>query len=132
MALRLADPGSRDDDHWEYAQYLADYYNGQGYDVQYPLDPTEIYYTDTYDRTVKQKAIFGELTFDLTEQVVGHRRRALVRIRARRAPSSGQTPFRFPDRRRRPRGRRQPGDLRERTRTRCSSSRRSIASTTSA
>ena len=61
-------PGLETTTHWEYAQYLAYYYNGLGYDVQYPLNPTDDYYTDTYDRTVKQKAIFGELTFDLTEQ----------------------------------------------------------------
>ncbi len=40
-------PGYKTTTSWEYAQYLAYYYNAQGYDIQYPLDPTEIYYTST-------------------------------------------------------------------------------------
>jgi outer membrane receptor protein involved in Fe transport len=61
-------PGYRSTNSWEYAQYLAYYYNSQGYDIQYPLDPTNVYYADTLDRKVKQKAIFGELSFDLTDK----------------------------------------------------------------
>jgi outer membrane receptor protein involved in Fe transport len=60
-------PGYMTTTSWEYAQYLAYYYNALGYDIQYPLDPTEVYYSSILDRTVKQTAVFGELTFDLTE-----------------------------------------------------------------
>ncbi len=66
--LRRADPGLETTTRWAYAQYLAYYYNNQGYDIQYPLDPTEVYYLDIFDRKVKQTAVFGELTFDLTEK----------------------------------------------------------------
>ena len=105
-------PGLETTTHWEYAQYLADYYNGLGYDVQYPLNPTDDYYTDTYDRTVKQKAIFGELTFDLTEQwsVTGGARWFEY---DREGFERRQSPVGSPDTRRRPRGQGQPGDLRE-------------------
>jgi outer membrane receptor protein involved in Fe transport len=61
-------PGYMSTTSWEHAQYLAYYYNAQGYDIQYPLDPTNIYYRSVYDRTVKQTAIFGELSFDLTDK----------------------------------------------------------------
>jgi outer membrane receptor protein involved in Fe transport len=61
-------PGYMTTTSWEYAQYLAYYYNAQGYDIQYPLDPTEIYYTSILDRTVKQTAVFGELSYDLTDR----------------------------------------------------------------
>ncbi|MBM4220205.1 MAG: TonB-dependent receptor [Gammaproteobacteria bacterium] len=60
-------PGYQTTTSWAYAQYLAYYYNAQGYDIQYPLDPTEIYYIGTYDNKVKQTAVFGELSFDLTD-----------------------------------------------------------------
>lgn len=60
-------PGYQTTTSWAYAQYLAYYYNAQGYDIQYPLDPTEIYYFGNYDNTVKQTAVFGELSFDLTD-----------------------------------------------------------------
>jgi len=61
-------PGYMNTTSWEYAQYLAYYYNALGYDIQYPLDPTEVYYTSILDRTVKQTAVFGELSFDLTDK----------------------------------------------------------------
>ena len=61
-------PGLETTVAWEYAQYLAYYYNNLGYDVQYPIPDTDIYYSDKFDKTVKQKAVFGELTFDLTER----------------------------------------------------------------
>jgi len=61
-------PGYETTNSWAYAQYLAYYYNNLGYDIQYPLDPTDVYYVDILDRKVKQKAIFGEITFDLTEK----------------------------------------------------------------
>ena len=61
-------PGLRTTNSWEYAQYLAYYYNSLGYDIQYPLDRTNVYYSDTLDRKVRQKAMFGELSFDLTDK----------------------------------------------------------------
>ncbi len=88
-------PGYQTSTSWAYAQYLAYYYNALGYDIQYPLDPTEIYYIGAYDNTVKQTAVFGELSFDLTENwtVTGGARwfeyeRDTTEIRA--------TPFGFP------------------------------------
>ena len=38
------------------------------YDVQYPLAPTDLYYQNIFDKTIKQKAVFGEVTYDLTEK----------------------------------------------------------------
>ncbi len=61
-------PGYMSTTSWAYAQYLAYYYNAQGYDIQYPLAPTEIYYYEQLDRTVKQPAVFGEMTYDLTDK----------------------------------------------------------------
>jgi iron complex outermembrane recepter protein len=55
-------------DAWAAAQayaYLASVY--YGYDVQYPLPPTDIYYQNTYDKKIKQKAAFGEITYNLTD-----------------------------------------------------------------
>jgi iron complex outermembrane recepter protein len=51
---------------WEaanYYAYLATYY---GYDVQYPLPATDVAYLNTYAKTIKQTAIFGEVTYNLT------------------------------------------------------------------
>jgi hypothetical protein len=39
---------------WEQAQYLACYANSLGYDVQCPLPDTQMYYSDYFDRTIKQ------------------------------------------------------------------------------
>jgi outer membrane receptor protein involved in Fe transport len=47
-----------------YAYYAR--YTG-GYDVQYPLPPTEIGYANKFKRTVKQIAVYGEVDFDLTD-----------------------------------------------------------------
>lgn len=54
-------------DAWAAAQYyayLASYY---GYDVQYPLPATDIYYQEAYDKKIKQTAVFGEVTWSLTD-----------------------------------------------------------------
>src|SRR5688500_11573896 len=48
---------------WYYAEYLAAYYGAD----QVPLPPSDIYYRNLYERTVRQKAVFGELTYDLTD-----------------------------------------------------------------
>ena len=55
-------------DAWAAAQYyayLASVY--YGYDVQYPLPPTNIYYQNTYDKEITQTAVFGEVTYSLTD-----------------------------------------------------------------
>jgi iron complex outermembrane recepter protein len=55
-------------DAWDAAQAYAAYYAGLGYDVQYPLPPTDIYYQETFDKEIKQTAVFGELTWNLTDK----------------------------------------------------------------
>ena len=40
----------------------------QGLDVACPLAPTNIYYSDVFDKTIKQTAVFGEVTYDLTDR----------------------------------------------------------------
>ncbi len=47
---------------WAYAQYYAAAF---GLD---PLAPTDIYYLNVFEKTVRQKALFGEITFDLTDR----------------------------------------------------------------
>jgi len=48
---------------WAYAVYYADYF-GLGHE----LTPTDIYYLNVFEKTVRQKAVFGEITFDLTDR----------------------------------------------------------------
>lgn len=52
---------------WYYANYLAYYYSAY-YDIQYPLTPTNLGYTQRLDRTTEQYALFGEVTFEITDQ----------------------------------------------------------------
>jgi outer membrane receptor protein involved in Fe transport len=52
---------------WAAANYYAYYYAAAGYDVEYPLPPTIKTYVNNYQKTIKQSAVFGELTYDLTE-----------------------------------------------------------------
>jgi len=66
---------------WAYADYLAYYYGYYGfYDYDcycyttnpnqaWPLPPTDVGYSDTLDRTVSQTAIFGEVNFDITDDL---------------------------------------------------------------
>ncbi len=56
-------PGLASTAAWYYAEYLAAYYGAD----QVPLPPTDIYYRNLFERTVRQKAVFGELTYDLTD-----------------------------------------------------------------
>jgi iron complex outermembrane receptor protein len=58
---------------WPYAQYWAYYYNYYGNPVEYPLAPTTVAYSETLDRDTEQIAIFGELSYDITDKwrVVG-------------------------------------------------------------
>ena len=53
---------------WYAAQYYAYYYNYLGYDVQYPLPPTDIGYSETYSNAVTQTAAFGELKYNVTDE----------------------------------------------------------------
>ena len=53
---------------WDVANYYACYGNQQGYDIACPLAPTDIYYSDKYRKTIKQTAVFGEVTYDLTDK----------------------------------------------------------------
>jgi iron complex outermembrane recepter protein len=54
---------------WYAAQAYAYYYNYLGYDVQYPLPETDIGYSQLYKNSVDQKAVFGEMSFDLTDRL---------------------------------------------------------------
>ena len=53
---------------WYWANYYAYIAQGNGYDVPWPLPPTDRYYQNIYDKKIKQKALFGEMTFALTEK----------------------------------------------------------------
>ncbi len=53
---------------WAAAQYYACYYASQGYDIDCPLPDTTIQYSNKYDKSVRQKAVFGEMTYDLTDR----------------------------------------------------------------
>ncbi len=57
----------------QYYAYWAAYY---GYDVQYPVPDTNIFYQNTFRKTVKQTA--GRVDIQPDRPVVGHRRRPLV------------------------------------------------------
>jgi iron complex outermembrane receptor protein len=61
-------PGLTDTVAWQYANYYACQAHGAGYDVACPLAPTDIYYSDKYRKTVKQTALFGEVTYNLTKR----------------------------------------------------------------
>ncbi|MBT4523218.1 MAG: TonB-dependent receptor [Halieaceae bacterium] len=61
-------PGLMSTRAWATAQNYA-YYNSNYYDnVTYPLPDTEIGYSNTMERSVEQIAVFGELSYDLTEK----------------------------------------------------------------
>ena len=61
-------PGLTDTPAWYYFNYYAcgSYY---GTDVSCPLEETDFWYGEDYDRTVKQIAIFGEASYALTEKL---------------------------------------------------------------
>ncbi|MEX2150429.1 MAG: TonB-dependent receptor [Steroidobacteraceae bacterium] len=58
-------PGLTTTPAWTAAQYYAYYY---GYDTHYPLAETDIYYSNRFEKTVRQKAVFGEMSFNLTDR----------------------------------------------------------------
>ena len=47
--------------------YAYNYYNS--YDVEYPLPPTNIGFSNRFERAVTQKAVFGELSYDFSERL---------------------------------------------------------------
>lgn len=59
-------PGLTSTDAWTAAQNYAYTY---GYYTFYPVADTDIYYLNRFKKTVKQKAVFGELSYDLTDQL---------------------------------------------------------------
>ena len=52
---------------WLAANQQALDYKNQGYNIQYPLAPTTTIYADWIDRTVTQTAVFGEVSYKLTD-----------------------------------------------------------------
>ncbi len=58
-------PGLTTTPVWPAAQYYAYYY---GYDTHYPVAETDIYYFNPFEKTVRQKAVFGEMSFNLTDK----------------------------------------------------------------
>jgi outer membrane receptor protein involved in Fe transport len=60
-------PGLANTAAFAYAQYWAYYYNYAGYDNVYPLPGTDNWWYQEYSRQVKQTAVFGEVTFDITD-----------------------------------------------------------------
>ncbi len=67
--------GSKNPDYvgttsWYAAQsyaYYAYYYLGYT-NVQYPVPATDIGYSETYNNSVKQKAVFGEINYNVTDE----------------------------------------------------------------
>ena len=70
---------------WAYANsyyaYVANNFGFYNYDcacyetnpnVAYPLAPTDIGFSNTLDRSIAQTALFGELSFDLTDELTIH------------------------------------------------------------
>ena len=71
-------PGIENTTMWGYANYLAyfygvnsNYYNNYtpNTNISYPLALTDVSYSNTLRRTVKQKAIFAEVSYDLTDDL---------------------------------------------------------------
>ncbi len=61
-------PGLENTTMWYYAQYYAALY-GYNPNQAYPLDITDIAYSNTFSNRVEQTAIFGELSYDLTDKL---------------------------------------------------------------
>lgn len=59
-------PGLAGTPAFAYANYWA-YYYSYYYDNAYPLPGTDRWWVNEFDRTVKQTAVFGEATFDVTD-----------------------------------------------------------------
>ncbi len=61
-------PGLTQSPAWQVAQDYACYAAYNGYDVTCPLAPTDKFYSNIFDKSVRQDAIFGELTYKLTDR----------------------------------------------------------------
>ena len=61
-------PGLMDTPAWEVANYYACYGASLGYDISCPLAPTDVFYRKVFDRNIKQTALFGEVTYNLTDR----------------------------------------------------------------
>jgi len=59
-------PGMPNTPSWSYANYWAGYYS-QYYDVTYPLPMTDVWWDQEYRRNTQTTAVFGEVTFDVTD-----------------------------------------------------------------
>lgn len=74
-------PGLVNTTAWYYAQYYAYYYGvASNYynnytpntNIEYPLPVTDVFWSNTLDRSVTQTAFFGELSYDLTNDLTIH------------------------------------------------------------
>ncbi len=65
VALRRESPWPRDDPDLGHGQLLRGLLRGRRGPAP---SPTDEYYTNFFEKTVRQKAVFGELTFDLTDK----------------------------------------------------------------
>ena len=54
---------------WEAANYYAYNYYSSYDGIDYPLPPTDIGFSNRFERAVTQRAAFGELSYDLSEQL---------------------------------------------------------------
>ncbi|MEE3236552.1 MAG: TonB-dependent receptor [Pseudomonadota bacterium] len=70
-------PGVTNSTMWGYANYLAyfygvsaNYYNAYtpNTNITYPLVETDVSYSNTLRRTIKQTALFAEVTYDITDE----------------------------------------------------------------
>ncbi|MCJ7556111.1 MAG: TonB-dependent receptor [Gammaproteobacteria bacterium] len=62
-------PSLIDTTAWGFMNDYACYYNANGYDVPCPVPDTDITYWNNYKRTLKQTAVFGELSYDITDKL---------------------------------------------------------------
>ena len=53
---------------WASAQYYAYYYSANA-NQAYPLNATNVSYANTFSNSVKQTAVFGELSYDITDNL---------------------------------------------------------------
>ncbi len=62
-------PGLTSTTAWAAAQYYACYYApAVAYGVACPLPDTEVFYPNIYSKKIKQKALFGEMSYALTDR----------------------------------------------------------------
>ena len=61
-------PGLTGTPAWDVANQYACDAVASGYDIACPLAPTNVYLSKDYRKNIKQTALFGEVTYDLTER----------------------------------------------------------------